>query len=112
MSKKKSSKTITTRTSAKQKFAAYKTEALEFINCLRYPTSQHAFSVKSYETTPMGKKAVILSAPERERLLAITSTARMLGKTVRVSTSGSGDTATLDFSFVDSPDKPIPFSLL
>jgi len=108
MSKKKSSKTITTRTSAKQKFAAYKTEALEFINCLRYPTS-HAFSVKSYETTPMGKKAVILSAPE---ILAITSTARMLGKTVRVSTSGSGDTATLDFSFVDPPDKPIPFSLL
>jgi len=109
MSKKKSSKTITTRTSAKQKFAAYKTEALEFINCLRYPTSQHAFSVKSYETTPVGKKAVILSAPE---ILAITSTARMLSKTARVSTSGSGDTATLDFSFVDSPDKPIPFSLL
>jgi hypothetical protein len=36
----------------------------------------------------------------------------MLGKTVRVSTSGSGDTATLDFSFVDATDKPIPFSLL
>jgi hypothetical protein len=108
MSKKKSSKTITTRTSAKQKFAAYKTEALEFINSLRYPTSQHAFSVKSYETTPMGKKAVILSAPE---ILAITSTARMLGKTVRVSTSGSGDTTTLDFSFVDSTDKPVPYSL-
>jgi len=65
MSKKKSSKTITTRTSAKQKFAAYKTEALGFIDSLRYPHSQPAFSVKSYEVTPMGKKAVILSVVRR-----------------------------------------------
>ncbi len=95
----KSSKSTTTRTSAKQKMLAYKDLALTFINDLRYPNTRSAFSVKSYEVTAMGKKAVILSAPE---LLAIVSTAAKLGKTVKVSASGAGDQASLDFIFVDA----------
>jgi len=65
--------------------------------------------VKSYEVTPAGKKGVILSVPE---ILAIASTARMLGKELVVSASGVGDAATLDFKFADTVNRPIPFSLL
>jgi hypothetical protein len=105
MSKKKSSKTATTRTSSKQKFAEYKQETLSFINSLKYLGSVSAFSTKTYDVSAAGKKAVVLSAPE---IFAIVATAAKLGKTVTVSTSGVGDYATLEFRFVDGiPNTPL-----
>jgi len=94
----------TTRTSAKQKFGAYKDLALTYIRTLRNPASQSAFFVKGYEVTPTGKKPNAVNIPE---LLAIVGTAAKLGKDVRIVVSGQGDAAQLEFSFVDqSPNVP------
>ena len=88
-----------TRTSAKQKFADYKTRALAFINLTKYPSNQSAFSVTGYNVTAGVKKPNALSAPE---LIAIVGTAQKLGKIVQVTISGIADGGQLDFRFVDS----------
>jgi len=95
-------KTIaTTRTSAKQKFEEYKSQALSYITRLRNPKIQLGFSLKTYEVLVAGgKKPNAISAPE---LGAIVGTAQKLGKEIRITLSGSGDEATLFFSFVEAP---------
>lgn len=87
------------RVSAKQKFENYKTLALQFINTLRYPLIQTAFSVTAYQVVPGGKKPNAISAPE---LGAIVGTAQKLGKFVQVTFTGVDDGGTLNFVFVDS----------
>ena len=98
---KKTAVSTTTRTSLKQKFAAYRAAASEYIYRLQNPFVTSLFSVKSYETTPTGKKPNAVNVPE---LLAIVGTAKKLGKTVRLDISGVGDTAQLDVVLVDTPE--------
>jgi len=92
-------KDFNTRTSLKQKFQDYRTNAMSYISTLRFPKTSPAFYIKGYDVTPTGKKPNALSAPE---LLAIVSTAAKLGKTVTVTVSGSGEAAQVEFHFVDS----------
>ena len=100
MAKKTAVNTIKTRTSLKQKFAAYRDVASVYIFGLQNPYTTPFFSVKAYETTPTGKKPNAINAPE---LLAIVGTAKKLGKTVRLDISGVGDAATLDVVLVETP---------
>ena len=94
-----------TRTSAKQKFAEFKTQVFQYISQLRNPASRFAFSVKGYEVVAQVKKPNVISVPE---LLAIVGTAGQLGKEVRVTASQSGDFAQLNFLYVDQPlDVPL-----
>lgn len=96
----KNKKSEVTRVSAKQKFENYKSLALQFINTLRYPLTQTAFSITAYQVVPgVGKKPNAISAPE---LGAIVGTARKLGKLVQVNFTGVDDGGTLNFVFVDS----------
>ena len=97
---KKTAVSTTTRTSLKQKFAAYRTAASEYVYRLQTPYGTPFFSVKAYETTPTGKKPNAVNVPE---LLAIVGTAKKLGKTIRLDISGVGDTAQLDVVLVDTP---------
>ena len=90
----------TPRTSLKQKFAGYRSIASSYIYSLQNPGTNSFFSVKSYETTPTGKKPNAVNVPE---LLAIVGTAKRLGKTVRLDISGVGDAAKLDVVLVDTP---------
>jgi hypothetical protein len=103
MAAKKKSAPVT-RITAKQKFTAYRDAASSYIYGLQNPIQNSAFSVKGYEVTPTGKKPNFMSAPE---VLAIVMTARKLGKTVNVTTSGVADGGQLDFYFVDGP-RPLP----
>jgi hypothetical protein len=88
------------RISLKQKFATYRSTASSYIYSLQNPSTNSFFSVKSYETTPTGKKPNAVNVPE---LLAIVGTAKRLGKTVRLDISGHGDVAQLDVVLVDTP---------
>jgi hypothetical protein len=97
---KKVKATATTRTSLKQKFAAYRSTASSFIYSLQNPFVTPFFSVKAYETTPTGKKPNAVNVPE---LLAIVGTAKKLGKIIRLDISGTGDTAQLDVLYADAP---------
>jgi hypothetical protein len=99
--KKETKKETAVRLSAKQKLTQYKHDALTFINILKRPAQQLAFSVSGYQKTEGGgKKPNVLSAPE---LLAIVGTAAKLGKQVHVSISGVDDGGQLNFYFVDAP---------
>ena len=100
MAKKTAVNTIKTRTSLKQKFAAYRAAASAYVYLLQHPYNTPFFSVKAYETTPTGKKPNAVNVPE---LLAIVGTAKKLGKTVRLDISGVGDTAQLDVVLVGTP---------
>ena len=104
---KKVTKATVTRVSAKQKFEAYKANALAFINTLRYPTTQSFFSVKGYEKTPTGVKPNVINVPE---LLAIVGTATKLGKRIEVRTSGADMGGQIDIVLVDAVP-PMPFDL-
>jgi hypothetical protein len=98
-------KTVVPRISQKQRLAEFKNEAIAYIQKLRAPNSQLAFSITAYNVTANVKKPNALSAPE---LLAIVCTARQLGKDVNISVSGTGDMSQLDFRFVDrSPSIPL-----
>jgi len=103
MAKKKTA--VTTRVTLKQKFAAYRTAASDYIYRLQNPFHTLAFSVKGYDVTPTGKKPNFMSATE---VLAIVMTAAKLGKEVRVTTSGVADGGQLDFNFVDKPSSIPP----
>lgn len=96
-----------TRTSAKQKFAEYKSQALAYIQQLRFPKVAAGFNILTVEPTPTGKKPNALSAVE---LGAIVGTARQLGKEVRVRIEGSDDNTRLYFEYVDIP-APLPLNL-
>lgn len=94
----KAKKSATPVVKTPSKLQVIKTIAQQFAAKVAYPNSQEAFSVKTYETTPTGKKPNALSAPE---VAAIVGTAAKLGKNVQVRISGSGDNLTLVFYFVD-----------
>jgi hypothetical protein len=97
-----------TRTSAKQKLAAYQNAALDYIGRLRNPSTQSGFSVTAYSVSPTGKKPNVISVPE---LGAIVGTARQLGSEVRVSFVGRDDDTKVVFEYVSAPAS-IPVELL
>jgi hypothetical protein len=101
-------KETVTRISAKQKFEAYKTAALQYIRTLRNPATQSFFSVVGYEKVDGKLKPSTISAPE---LLAIVGTAKRLGKNIQINTFGADNGGRLDFIFVDEP-ADIPQNLI
>lgn len=93
-----SKKETKTRTSAKQKFAEYRSKVSDFIHRVINPRTSTILKLASYSPD---KKPNAASVPE---LLAIVGTAQKLGKVVIVQISGINE---LEFAYFDKPEYPL-----
>lgn len=86
----------------KEKFAAYRTATIRYIQIVKNPQIRPIFTLDAYETVAGVKKSNAASAAE---LLAIVGTAAKLDQEVRIRISGIN---TLAFEFVSkAPATPL-----